>query len=122
MPIAIAGRISMSIPVFFQSVKFDPGDGKGVRSWVDGAVGSNMPSEVVFKGLKGKELETAQTKTMLFTYAEGDKWKDKLYGDGQFKPSTPKQTAKTSALAPSLATASWETASPTTARRCIRAD
>ena len=84
MPIAIAGRISMSIPGFFQCVKFDPGDGKGVRSWVDGAVGSNMPSEVVFKGLKGKELETAQAKTMLFTYAERDKFKDKLYGDGQF--------------------------------------
>ena len=125
MPIAIAGRISMSIPGFFQSVKFDPGDGKGVRSWVDGAVGSNMPSEVVFKGLKGKELETAQAKTMLFTYAERDKFKDKLYGDGQFNSSTleiSKTAMGKTPLAASLATASGGTASPTTARRCIRAD
>lgn len=90
MPVAIAGRISMSIPVAFQTVKYDPGDKQGMRKWVDGGVGSNMPSEVVMKNergqdLQGREREVTQGKTLLFTYAEQEGWKKKIHGKGKFK-------------------------------------
>jgi|GEM_PF-726298 len=87
MPVAIAGRISMGIPVVFQTVKYDPQDGKGTRRWVDGGVGSNMPSEVVLKGKEGRELESTKAKTMLFTYSENGNWQQKLHGNGVFKGS-----------------------------------
>lgn len=91
MPVAVAGRISMSIPVAFQTVTYNPTDDlKGKRDFVDGGVGSNMPSEVVMKDhngdkLKGIDKEMANAKTMLFTYAEKGKWVDKLHGE-QGKP------------------------------------
>ncbi len=87
MPVAVAGRISMGIPVIFQTVKFDPQDGKGTRKWVDGGVGSNMPSEVVLGGKEGRELESTKAKTLLFTYSENGNWQEKLHGDGKFKGS-----------------------------------
>ncbi|MGV3658699.1 MAG: patatin-like phospholipase family protein [Prosthecobacter sp.] len=91
MPVAVAGRISMSIPVAFQTVKFDPGDNKGERSWVDGGSGSNMPSEVVMKDRQGKDLEGTDkemmhAKTMLFTYAEDGKWEKKLHAPQNQQP------------------------------------
>lgn len=57
MPIAVAGRISMSIPVFFASVDYDAGGGK--KTWVDGGVGSNMPSGAIMDGIK-EEVDTAK--------------------------------------------------------------
>ncbi|MGA0584941.1 MAG: patatin-like phospholipase family protein, partial [Castellaniella sp.] len=59
VPIAVAGRISMSFPVYFKGVDYDPGDGHGRRTFLDGGVGSNMPVEVVTQGLEGRELELA---------------------------------------------------------------
>jgi len=64
MPIALAGRMSMSIPVYFASVKYDFGG--GTRTWTDGGVGSNMPGGYVFDKLEGdvttarNELEQAK--------------------------------------------------------------
>lgn len=50
MPIAIAGRMSMSIPVYFASVQYSVGD--GVKTWTDGGVGSNMPAGAIFDRLE----------------------------------------------------------------------
>jgi predicted acylesterase/phospholipase RssA len=50
MPIAIASRISMSIPYFFKSPKYDVGQGE--KSWVGGGVGSNMPAGAILDDLE----------------------------------------------------------------------
>lgn len=68
MPVALAGRISMSIPVFFKAVEMKV-DGK-TQKFVDGGVGSNMPSEASLNGLHGKALDDAQARTLLMTYDE----------------------------------------------------
>src|SRR5690606_8061931 len=73
MPVAVAGRISMSIPVYFRSVDFDPGDGSGTRSFTDGGVGSNMPTEVITDNLQGRALEEARARTALMTFDENGK-------------------------------------------------
>jgi predicted acylesterase/phospholipase RssA len=65
MPIAIAGRMSMSIPIFFSSIKYDMGE--GTKNWTDGGVGSNMPGGKVFDDLEKtvndakKDLAKAKT-------------------------------------------------------------
>ncbi len=69
MPVALAGRISMSIPVFFKAVKMEV-DGR-TQSFVDGGVGSNMPSEAILEGLHGKDMQEAMARTLLMTYDEG---------------------------------------------------
>jgi predicted acylesterase/phospholipase RssA len=86
MPIAVAGRISMSIPVFFDSVKYDIGQGR--KTWVDGGVGSNMPAGAIFGELEqqlqhataagdtaamatiASALEDAHARTLLMTFDE----------------------------------------------------
>ncbi|MGB3274981.1 MAG: patatin-like phospholipase family protein [Castellaniella sp.] len=68
VPVAVAGRISMGFPVYFKSVDFDPGDGHGLRTFIDGGVGSNVPVEVVTKGLQGKALEYAKAGTAVLTF------------------------------------------------------
>src|SRR5207237_8635901 len=86
MPIAVASRISMSIPYFFKSPKYDAG--QGVKSWVDGGVGSNMPAGAILDDLehglkrasadldvpemtaKAHELMDARSRTMLLTFDE----------------------------------------------------
>jgi predicted acylesterase/phospholipase RssA len=50
MPIAIASRISMSIPYFFKSPKYDAGQGE--KSWVGVGVGSNMPAGAILDDLE----------------------------------------------------------------------
>jgi len=50
VPIAVAGRISMSIPYFFTSPTCDGGEAE--MSWVDGGVGSNMPAGAIFDDLE----------------------------------------------------------------------
>ncbi len=69
MSVALAGRISMSIPVFFKPVELLV-DGVP-QSFVDGGVGSNMPSEVITKGLSDDALGEVNAKTLLMTYDEG---------------------------------------------------
>lgn len=83
MPVAIAGRISMSIPVYFESVKYDPGDGKGVRSFTDGGVGTNMPSEVVTGQLTGSIRDQNLSKTLLMTFDENGKAQSILTGNSK---------------------------------------
>lgn len=62
MPVAYAGRISMSIPIYFQAAEF------GGKQYVDGGVGSNVPSEVVTTGKAGAALEETRAKTMLMVF------------------------------------------------------
>jgi predicted acylesterase/phospholipase RssA len=92
MPIAIAGRISMAIPPAFASVKYDPGDGKGMRHFADGGIGTNMPSEVVTRSkasdpgseLTGRHRENVLVKTGIMTFDQGGSESlDKL--DGAYK-------------------------------------
>ena len=80
MPIAIAGRISMSIPAFFQSVKYDIGDGEGLREWTDGGVGSNMPAGTLFEKLEGQVLEEKRARTMLMTFDEDGRAHEIMHG------------------------------------------
>jgi predicted acylesterase/phospholipase RssA len=71
VPIAVAGRISMSFPIYFKNVDYDPGDGHGRRTFVDGGVGSNMPAEVITKDLRDRELEQARMRTAVLTFDAG---------------------------------------------------
>jgi predicted acylesterase/phospholipase RssA len=50
MPIAVASRISMSIPYFFKSPTYDAGQGE--KSWVGCVVGSNMPAGAILDDLE----------------------------------------------------------------------
>jgi predicted acylesterase/phospholipase RssA len=92
MPIAVAGRISMAIPPAFASVNYDPGDGKGMRHFADGGIGTNMPSEVVTRSkasdaaseLTGRQRENVLVKTGIMTFDQGgSESPDKL--DGAYK-------------------------------------
>jgi|SoiMethySBSTD1v2_1073268.scaffolds.fasta_scaffold02941_11 predicted acylesterase/phospholipase RssA len=107
MPIAIAGRMSMSIPIFFSSMKYDMGE--GTKNWTDGGVGSNMPGGKVFDELEKKvndakkdlsnaktseqaeiateklrkaevELGQARQTTLLMTFDEGGKAYKQMHG------------------------------------------
>ncbi len=73
MPVAVAGRISMSLPVLFKSVTYDPGDKQGLRTFTDGGIGSNMPTEVIMKGLKGADLVEAHARTAIMTFDDDGK-------------------------------------------------
>jgi predicted acylesterase/phospholipase RssA len=91
MPVALAGRISMAIPVYFQSVMHGP---EGARKeYVDGGVGSNVPSEVVAKkdGTKA-EKQDAQSKTMVMIFDDKGKGFSTLHGRNlETKPVTTKE-------------------------------
>jgi predicted acylesterase/phospholipase RssA len=89
MPIAVASRISMSIPYFFKSPHYDAGQGE--KSWVDGGVGSNMPAGAVLDDLEhglqraaanldvpemtgaAHELMDARSRTLLMTFDDAGK-------------------------------------------------
>ena len=71
MPIALAARISMSIPIMFKPVIMDVGGEK--HKMVDGGVGANLPMEIFHqsvekpsRGYEDKGLE----KTMVFSFDE----------------------------------------------------
>lgn len=78
MPVALAGRISMSIPIFFKPVKMDVAGRE--QNFVDGGVGSNMPSEAILDGLHGKDMDDAMVRTLLMTYDEGGAAYSLLHG------------------------------------------
>ncbi|WP_168735160.1 patatin-like phospholipase family protein [Pseudothauera rhizosphaerae] len=80
MPIAIAGRISMSLPIVCAPVIYDIGDGRGPQPWVDGGVGSNMPTGAIFDDLEGRDLEEARARTLLMTFDEDGKGYEALHG------------------------------------------
>ncbi|RXV65334.1 hypothetical protein D1006_35140 [Burkholderia stabilis] len=63
MPVALAGRISMAIPVYFESVVLDRSE------YVDGGVGSNLASEMVIDQRADpitKQAVMARTMHMVF--------------------------------------------------------
>jgi hypothetical protein len=67
MPIALAGRISMSLPLIFGDVNYDMGDGRGTQRFQDGGAGGNIPAEAVFQGVSptgglGSGQATAETR------------------------------------------------------------
>lgn len=79
MPVAVAARISMSIPVFFASVQYAP-PGERHRSWADGGIGSNMPTEAVYVQRRGVDVEETAARTMLMTFDEGGRAYTVLHG------------------------------------------
>ena len=101
MPIAIASRISMSIPYFFAAVKYDAGQGE--KTWVDGGVGSNMPAGAIFDGIEHRlkdatarmdltdmvgaagDLKDARARTPLMTFDEAGT-AHKIQHDPQSEP------------------------------------
>jgi predicted acylesterase/phospholipase RssA len=80
MPVAYAARISMSIPVVFKSVKYDPGDGKGQRTFVDGGVGNNVPTEPVLGDKAGRNLGLTRASTLLMCFDQGGQGHMILHG------------------------------------------
>lgn len=69
IPLCYAARSSMSIPVIFKPVAMDLGDGQGMRSLIDGGVGSNAPVEVFASKSKDPiehEMNAAKTLTFVF--------------------------------------------------------
>ena len=78
MPVALAGRISMGIPLFFKAVGMEV-EGR-MQTFVDGGVGSNMPSEAILEGLHGQELGQTMAKTLLMTYDEDGRAYSILHG------------------------------------------
>lgn len=75
MAVALAGRISMSIPVYFESVKL------GGKEYVDGGVGSNVPSEAVIpQGGDALLRQEALAKTMVMVFDDKGKGFNTLYG------------------------------------------
>lgn len=80
MPVAVAGRISMAFPIAFKSVTYDPGDGLGTRTFSDGGIGSNMPTEVVTGNLTGNAREEAFARTALLAFDEGGEAYSAMHG------------------------------------------
>lgn len=66
MALALAGRISMGIPGLFADVKIQHQGQE--QHWTDGGVGSNVPSEAVFQGLRGQALEDARARTLVMVF------------------------------------------------------
>lgn len=102
MPVALAGRISMSIPYMFKAVKIDPNkygcerDTRGKRAFCDGGIGSNVPLEVFVPELEGqekteKEMEEVYPRTMVVAFESKGKVYKKMHdpeegeGKGKFK-------------------------------------
>lgn len=99
MPVALAARISMGLPVF------SPLYWNGRGPFFDGGLGSNAPVEATpgladfYKGkdpgeveqeLKGDvpvQVQEAMAKTMLMTFDDGGKGADNLFGGGRQKTS-----------------------------------
>ncbi len=74
MPLALAGRISMGIPVLFADVKFE------AQRWTDGGVGSNLPTEAIFSGLSGEALRETYARTLVMAFADGGRTHAVLHG------------------------------------------
>lgn len=87
MPVALAGRISMAIPVYFESVVH------GGKEYVDGGVGSNVPSEAVIRpGADSLAQQQAMAKTMVMVFDDKGKAFQTLHGRNlEVKPPTQKE-------------------------------
>jgi hypothetical protein len=66
MPLALAGRISIGIPVLFADVKVVAQD--QVQRWADGGVGNNLPTEAVLGALDGQARNEAQARTLVMAF------------------------------------------------------
>lgn len=87
MPIALAARISMSIPNIFASVNYDDGNGAGEKSFVDGGMGSNTPSEVFMANKTGIELAETRARTAVLAFNNNGDVFDRLHGDDSSRDS-----------------------------------
>jgi predicted acylesterase/phospholipase RssA len=87
MPVALAGRISMAIPVYFESVVH------AGKEYVDGGVGSNVPSEAVIRpGADSLAQQQAMAKTMVMVFDDQGKTFQTLQGRNlEVKPPTQKE-------------------------------
>ncbi|WP_159911575.1 patatin-like phospholipase family protein [Pantoea sp. 18069] len=86
MPLALAGRISMGIPGLFADVKIAQ-QGQ-VKRWSDGGVGSNLPSEVVFRGLGGQALQEAHARTLVMAFVDEGRTHAAMHGPpGPYLPA-----------------------------------
>lgn len=74
MPLALAGRITMGIPVLFAQVEF-----AGQR-WTDGGVGNNLPTEAIFAGLGGEALRETYARTLVMAFADAGRAQAVLHG------------------------------------------
>lgn len=106
MPVALAGRISMSLPGLFDAVRYDPQDGRqprpgrldalrqslglggnpSLRTFKDGGIGSNVPSEVITRGKSGVPLEEARARTAVLVFDELGKAHDQIYTRRETRP------------------------------------
>lgn len=78
MPLALAGRISIGIPVLFADVKVVAQD--QVQRWADGGVGNNLPTEAVLGGLEGQALQQAQARTLVMAFVDQGRTQAVMHG------------------------------------------
>jgi predicted acylesterase/phospholipase RssA len=119
LPIAIAGRASMAIPIIFKSIEIDI---KGQpKQFVDGGVGSNMPGGFIFDDLEKKlanpgsekesleaEIAEMRAKTMLMTYDESGKAHKKMHGASESPAFSASRWVKSRATGENLTKVSTE--------------
>lgn len=74
LPVALAGRISASIPLLFADVVL-----QGQR-WTDGGVGSLIPVEAVLAGLHEQALAQTQARTLVMPFANHGRTNEALHG------------------------------------------
>jgi NTE family protein len=92
MPIALAGRISMSMPLYFRSIEYDLGDNQGPRHLTDGGTGSNMPAEVFENRIEAQNTENVDgevqgqySRTLLLGFDEQGKADRMRFGAPHFE-------------------------------------
>jgi predicted acylesterase/phospholipase RssA len=88
LPVALAGRISMALPMLFTPVKLDLGE--GMRAFTDGGIGSNMSSEVITDGKSGRALDEAKARTAVMTFDESGKAYSVMHDDSSARLGEPK--------------------------------
>lgn len=108
MPVALAARISMALPGLFDAVKYDPGDGRspqpgrldklrqalgmgaptGLRTFKDGGIGSNVPSEAILDGKQWYEMEGVRARTAVLVFDEDGKAHDQISTRQATKPAS----------------------------------
>ena len=78
MPLALAGRISIGLPVLFADVKVVQQD--RIQRWADGGVGSNLPTEAVLGGIEGQALQEAQSRTLVMAFVDQGRTQAVMHG------------------------------------------
>ena len=83
MPIAVAGRISMSIPHVFVPIVFDEEKGDGNKVWTDGGVNSNTPVGSVIDSLGRDRLDAIDGMVVMAFGNDGQTQQDMIE---EYKP------------------------------------